>query len=85
MSAEPERLVLVSIPDAEDRLIRISLLIWPKHPEFGVQAEIADYIPSRDLYGRGYSFDPEHTSKVIAALRGVKAGLQEFKAAGKTS
>ena len=85
MPAQPERLVLASIPDAEDRLIRISLLTWPKNPEFGVQAEIADYIPSRDLYGRGFIFDPEHTSKVIAGFRGVKAGLQQFKDAGKAS
>jgi len=75
--AEPERIVLAAIPDAEDRETRVSLLKWPGHPEFGLQVEIADYIPSRDLYSRGYLFNPSHVAKVIAGLRAVKAAGME--------
>jgi len=71
--AEPERTVLESIPDVEDRELRVSLLRWPDHPELGEQAEIADYIPSADRYGRGHLFNPRLIPKVIAGLRGVKA------------
>ena len=77
MPAEPERIVLAAIPDAEDRELRVSLLRWPGHPEFGYQAEIANYILSRDLYSRGFLFDPNHATKVITGLRGLKAaGLE---------
>ena len=67
MPAEPERTVLASIPDVEDRELRVSLVSWPGHPEFGTQLEIADYIPSRDLYARGHLFDAQHAQKVLRA------------------
>lgn len=73
MPAKPERTVLAEIPDAEDRVIRVSLVTWPDRPAFAQQLEIADYIPSRDLYGRGFMFDPKHSGKVMAGLRAAKA------------
>lgn len=77
MPAAPERTVLASIPDAPDREVRVSLIRWSERPDFGLQAEIADYIPSRDLYGRGYLFDPRHTSKVIAGLRATDKAAKD--------
>lgn len=77
MPAEPERTVLAVIPDADDREVRVSLLCWPGRPDFPHQVEVADYVPSRDLYSRGFLFDPRHVSKVIAGLRMVRtAGME---------
>lgn len=73
MPAEPERTVLAEIPDVDDRVIRVSLVTWPGYPQFASQAEVADYIPSQRIYGRGFMFDPKHAGKVIAGLRAVKA------------
>lgn len=84
MPAEPERTVLASVHDVEDRERRVSLVTWPGHPELGTQVEIADYIPSQDLYGRGYLFAPEDTSKVIAGLRKVREAGNAIAAAQVT-
>jgi hypothetical protein len=78
--AEPERFVLASIPDVEDLELRVCLVYWPGHPEFGSQLEVVDYIPSRDLYARGHLFDARHGPKVIAAMRNAKAAGMEAAA-----
>lgn len=68
MPAEPERTVVSVIPDKKDREKHISRVTFPGLPDED-QIEIADYIPSRDLYGRGYLFDKALLAKVIAGLR----------------
>lgn len=72
-AAEMTRTVLQRIPDAEDRELHVSLIRWPEHPEFGDYLEIADYIPSRDLYARGHTFRAVHGAKVGTGLRAAKA------------
>jgi hypothetical protein len=72
-AAEIKRTVLQKIPDVEDRERHVSLIEWPDHPEFGKFLEIADYVPSRDLYGRGYTFPVAFGPKVVAGIRAAKA------------
>lgn len=87
MPAEPERTVLAAIPDVEDRELRVSLVIWPDHPEFGQQIEIADYVPSLDAYVRGHMYDARHATKIVAGHRKVREVGQEIaaKTAGETA
>lgn len=73
MPAEAVRTVLASIPDADDRELHISRVIWPGHSDFGEQLEIAEFIPSRQVYGRGFLFDPRHLTKVLTGFRAAKA------------
>jgi hypothetical protein len=68
-TARPERTLIEAIPDVEDRELRISLIRYPDFPEWGEFREIAEYIPSRDLYGRGYVVPEKHASKVGTAMR----------------
>jgi len=76
--AAVERTVLAAIPDAEDRELHVCLVRWPDHPDWGSYLEIADYIPSRDLYARGHLFDAKHGPKVAAGVRAAKtAGIEE--------
>jgi hypothetical protein len=72
--AAPERTVLLEIPDADDREIRVSVVTWPEHPDWPAQVEVADYIPSTGIYGRGYLFDAKHRAKVISGLK--SAGIE---------
>lgn len=69
MPAAPVRTVLATIPDVEDREIRICLITFPEHPDWPSQVEISDYIPSTDTYGRGYMFNEAHRTKVAAGVR----------------
>jgi hypothetical protein len=83
VSAAPHRTVLVEIPDAEDREKRVSLITFPDLSGVPDHIEIADYIPSLDVYARGYMFPARHTQKVIAALAvSVSVGTQAVGAAG---
>lgn len=66
------RVVLQVIPVKEDLETRVSLLRWPDHPTYGDFLEVADYIPSREMYARGYVFPAEHGSKVATGLRAAK-------------
>lgn len=72
-AADITRTVLQAIPDAEDREIRVCLVRWPDHPEYGEYVEVADYIPSREIYGRGYIFPAVHATKVVTGMRAAKA------------
>lgn len=72
-AAEMTRTVLAVIPDAEDRELRVCLVRYPGNPEFGEYVEIAEYIPSRDLYGRGYAFPQKYAAKVQTGIRAAKA------------
>lgn len=68
-AAEMSRTVTKEIPSAPDRVIRVSVVSWVDKPELGTYIEINDYIPSRDLYGRGYMFPIEHSSQVATGVR----------------
>lgn len=74
MSAiEPrKRTVLTRISKDKDLERHVCLVEWPNRPDFGRYLEIADYIPSRKMYGRGYMFPEEDRSKIIAGLRARK-------------
>lgn len=68
-AAEPERTVLAVIEDVPDRELRVCLVHFPDFPEWGDFRSIEEYIPSRDLYGRGWVIPEKFASKVGTALR----------------
>lgn len=68
-TAEVERTVLTTIPDGEDRELRVSLVRYPELPELGEFLEVSFYIPSRELYTQGYAFPDKYSNKIGAAMR----------------
>lgn len=71
-AAKIERTPIEAIQDAEDHEIRISHVRYPEFSEWGEFVEVAEYVPSRDLYSRSFLFPVKFAAKIATAVR--KAG-----------
>lgn len=68
-AAKIERILIEAIQDAEDHEIRVCHVRYPEFPEWGEFVEVAEYVPSRDLYGRGCLFPHRFGAKIATAVR----------------
>jgi hypothetical protein len=71
--AEWKRVILDRIEDVEDREIHVSTVTVPTHPDIIPFLEIREFVPSRDLYGRGIIVPLTYKDRLIAAITKAKA------------
>lgn len=70
--AEWKREILDRIEDVEDREIHVSTVTVPTHPDIIPMLEIREFVPSRDLYGRGIIVPLSYRDRLLAAIKQAK-------------